>query len=1109
MAKRRREPDSDDAAAETAELNPLFVDTSLDTHLAMLVSSSDTVSDFKKKLALEHKQCFPEIGEIQVHSLKVKRRSNFYHLPDIMLVWSAFQGVERNWFLSVDASSIRTDLIRNSLELGTSSGVKIGITNTDDNCRRFASDANRNEILPLALPDGAVEKNYVSEMIVGPEVEKPAEKIMDFQTSIYSEEHCTGTETHAMKKRKMRHTKDASHNSSLEGGDVMFRPDGKDGKPAMSDSIVKVSGTRNDQFDVEDKLVSKEASPPTTAETTNLGSIVDSQNLKDSNKRKEDNGFKSMMDYELGQDVQAGHSGDVSIMVPDTSARLMNAGDGGGDAKTAGSKRKKKKVHKTAAEIQDIINMEQIGKGERIKPTSETNKCDNKEEGKDLSLEHDREVIMPSNSIVTDHVLPDSSLKEASLLQDVEKSNFSVVSSQKLLDSEEKKEDNVLESKIDNGLDQDVPTVHSGSVIANVLDLSARVMDASGGVEGVNTNPKKRKKKKVQKITVEVQDTRDVEQIRKGEMKNPCTETNKSEEKEEENGLSLDHDNEVIPTQNSKAPDHVDPDLGPKETSFMRDADAVMETDISSGIKKKKKKKRGKNSVITSTEKSGITEVHNGIRDSSGLPCPSTDHTPNETRKEESTRHNDGNDDLMKLLDSSNHDAREKAQDINTKQADFVTKTQTEQTLEDVSIGNKKMAEKTQGSAGNCHTDFPTGETENTIMESNQVDKDNENAENKIRKTTKKRKKQKHTATDVQDNLPVKEQQVGIEPLATTETSIGFLNSEQEGIHVHSSHVMSRKSEETVGKMHEIVVNIDDLTDNSGKGNEAVNFKQYFLPGEPQYKRDSCDKVRKTTKSQKSSKRANVIDVPSVNISTEIQNSIKSFENKKTENTSDRKGSERRIKYDSAQNSDWDELNPSSEAPGKDGKDSSPFKLSETTLLESNDIVAASSFQNKKNPSLNKSSSERSETLPSNMGYQRSVSGLNGTNMMLMKAPKKKSLLAKSGAIFQDNSGESSGDENGTTHLDDGTFSPSESSSMSGDSGGESDISQNSTSNGSNDAKAKSSGRRNTSKIDVSASTDLTMDLILRSSKRFKKAKQQASQSESQPIEYVPDSQLF
>ncbi|KAI6686638.1 hypothetical protein NL676_032551 [Syzygium grande] len=82
----------------------VFIDTSLGTHLAMLVSGADTVSDLKKKIKVEHKACFPTLGEILVNAVKVKRKGDFYHLADSMHVRSAFNGVKKNWFLSVDAS---------------------------------------------------------------------------------------------------------------------------------------------------------------------------------------------------------------------------------------------------------------------------------------------------------------------------------------------------------------------------------------------------------------------------------------------------------------------------------------------------------------------------------------------------------------------------------------------------------------------------------------------------------------------------------------------------------------------------------------------------------------------------------------------------------------------------------------------------------------------------------------------------------------------------------------------------------------------------------------------------------------------------------------------
>ncbi|XP_022733003.1 uncharacterized protein LOC111287063 isoform X2 [Durio zibethinus] len=98
-------PDSAAGSGGSSVLNTVFIDTSLDTHLAMIVSDSDTVSDLKKKILYEHPLCFPKIGEIKINALKVKRRGYLYHLSDSMFVKSAFDGMSKSWFLSVDASS--------------------------------------------------------------------------------------------------------------------------------------------------------------------------------------------------------------------------------------------------------------------------------------------------------------------------------------------------------------------------------------------------------------------------------------------------------------------------------------------------------------------------------------------------------------------------------------------------------------------------------------------------------------------------------------------------------------------------------------------------------------------------------------------------------------------------------------------------------------------------------------------------------------------------------------------------------------------------------------------------------------------------------------------
>ncbi|KAJ6721969.1 hypothetical protein OIU85_025003 [Salix viminalis] len=63
-----------------ADSNTVFIDTTLDTHLALIVSASDTVSDLKKKILHEHKLCFPTNGDIKIHALKVKQE-NTDNLP--------------------------------------------------------------------------------------------------------------------------------------------------------------------------------------------------------------------------------------------------------------------------------------------------------------------------------------------------------------------------------------------------------------------------------------------------------------------------------------------------------------------------------------------------------------------------------------------------------------------------------------------------------------------------------------------------------------------------------------------------------------------------------------------------------------------------------------------------------------------------------------------------------------------------------------------------------------------------------------------------------------------------------------------------------------------
>ncbi|KAL9246545.1 hypothetical protein vseg_020065 [Gypsophila vaccaria] len=114
MTKRKRnsddeeeeeeEDDEDDIGIENdAHLKAVFVDTSLDTHLVVLVSPLLSFSLLKDRIVKEHSKCFPDFGEIKINALKVKREQNYYHLSERMPLKIAFHGLE-GWFVFADVA---------------------------------------------------------------------------------------------------------------------------------------------------------------------------------------------------------------------------------------------------------------------------------------------------------------------------------------------------------------------------------------------------------------------------------------------------------------------------------------------------------------------------------------------------------------------------------------------------------------------------------------------------------------------------------------------------------------------------------------------------------------------------------------------------------------------------------------------------------------------------------------------------------------------------------------------------------------------------------------------------------------------------------------------
>ncbi|CAL0333118.1 unnamed protein product [Lupinus luteus] len=138
--------------AESDNTNIIFIDTSLHTHLALFLSHKDTIFDLKKRIVVEHQLCFPKIGQIEIHAVKVKRKECFYHLSDSMFVRSAFNGVRKNWFLSVDASALVENGQHRQLLLSSGSPNKVACLAVTDNVLLAPVD-NAMDISPKRVSD--------------------------------------------------------------------------------------------------------------------------------------------------------------------------------------------------------------------------------------------------------------------------------------------------------------------------------------------------------------------------------------------------------------------------------------------------------------------------------------------------------------------------------------------------------------------------------------------------------------------------------------------------------------------------------------------------------------------------------------------------------------------------------------------------------------------------------------------------------------------------------------------------------------------------------------------------------------------------------------------
>ncbi|KZV14973.1 hypothetical protein F511_39393 [Dorcoceras hygrometricum] len=547
MGKRRRDAESSSPMPSTAEFNTVFVDTSLDTHLAMLVSDSDTVLDLKRKLTEEHAKCFPNNGEIQIHSLKVKRKGNFYHLPDFMLVCSALHGVKENWFLSADASEYLECCINQ----------KASECDTRDHFGVMSSGANQILTLTMSLPDGVTEENRLT---VGQKVEKFSDMTAEFWRKD-SLENSKGTSSPAKKKRKMKYHDAIVHNATLEDHCTQFHASGEETQqPVLAGCRTDVgeetpkimhdcmettgdAGVKHDPSNMQSIAVFEGASVATT--------VTDASKQKKVNNKRRKKPPHDQVLLKLGTlDQHEVHRNTMELVPADDYTGANEEIRRGSRSKTKTKKSRGKFCYHADGELsENVMHLAPL-----TSPNPEMN-----------ALKH-------SQTARTDSGLPTA---DTNLNAGIKKDRDLSVNQQSDV----------------NQCELDVNT--------KVANSSAILMDTNVALEDIGNN---RRQKRSQKAAVVFQNISDVELNTK---KSGSTGTSKSRKNDEKRELSINNDLEVMLPSYNNTSASADPVITQKMglPSRLLDTNNLEESEISGDSRKKKLKKFADNNLAKSAMK--------------------------------------------------------------------------------------------------------------------------------------------------------------------------------------------------------------------------------------------------------------------------------------------------------------------------------------------------------------------------------------------------------------------------------------------------------------------------------------------------------------------------
>ncbi|KAM7484141.1 hypothetical protein LguiA_000150 [Lonicera macranthoides] len=1037
MAKRRRETEAT-SDVTTASYSTVFIDTSLDTHLAMIVSDSDSVSDLKRKVMFEHLQCFPKIGEIKLHAHKVKREGHFYHLSDSMLVNCAFEAGKRNWFVSVDASSLKQQ---------------------SENQHFCKSDAS-NPLALVCLPNN-------------PSGESSLQKLVSTQCTNQKVSNVDDSSPKVSKDVDVE-IKDITSDAADRRSDINVQE-----KHEVSCEGAKVKATNQKDDNSRNGISSFQCNNPVEQTLETARAVKNKWKIKQHNNEVvNDRGSKDHVNSNQNSHpaivglanslVSAGReiSNDMEMQSEDVNVEDSH------------SRPAAKKRHKIESNECSGIPSE-LGSGEK--------QMRRKRKHVLSSLDDQTPTFMPPVQDVEKERSLDENVginhgdfskeKHCELFQEVvERNNLSGT------DMGETDTGNV---KGNSDVPELAAGLNKGGIDVSFKEpvLSAKLSNVKV-VESLNSDGRKRKKKKAKKSATTNQDLLGMEQANDAASDIALTVQDNEKERSFNDLRSEAERFLLIPKNNEFLLNHdAEQMLSERGKSLSQDSGEV------GGIKKKEKKV--KKSAARNRDVSNLKHANNVLSSGISQTAPNSainGHYSDKMKKDESILSNIEREEAsqQKSIETSFVASDRVCDSVSGYETESLPLTQVNRSKENADIVDEKSDTKLKKgrlSTPKVLSDFPTVEQEHMVesLQLNEVEK-NQDAVNMDTGLKKKRKKNQKSAAKRRADLPSGE--------------LGFDGSKPEAKIDRDEHMEVSKCE-----------------------GDEINFKHYFVPMQEESEFTPVDKLKEARKPYREMKAKNKEKPVASSLSTspDLQNPNKLYENQVP-----RKKSSNIQPQESLSKAEDNEFMPppkkSSEVPGSAIKTRSDTSFNGTSnpaaaykkgyngLLtasrpspQSSDRSLQSRRDNKHQPGVDTYHSAVRKGSAKNTGEgqevrKASTEAKNGSQH-------EKNLLDTPGAIFtDDDSSDSSADENKTVNSDISTRSPSKNSSSSGSS-------QDSPKNGPYDTKRKEGGK-NIMKSLSAGPKNITMDMIFRSSSRFKKAKLSAlGDGERQPVDYVPDSQ--